>query len=125
MAALAAKAAELISRVCPSGAALATASVPMVVPAPARFSTTPRPAHGPLLHDHGVTPPFAHLGRELARQNVSRTARRQRDDHAHWPRRVGLRPRNARYRRQCGNTHCEAEKLPTVGKFHNSLPEQL
>src|SRR5262249_9962285 len=45
----------------------------------------------------------------------------ERHDNAHRPRRIGLRPCDARYRRQRGSARCEMEKIST-GKFHWRAP---
>ena len=42
------------------------------------------------------------------------------DDDAHRPRRIGLRPRDTRHGRQRGSARGQMQKLPSVGKFHNS-----
>ena len=44
------------------------------------------------------------------------------DDDAHRPRRIGLRPRDARHGRQRGSARGQMQKLPSVGKFHFHLP---
>jgi hypothetical protein len=41
------------------------------------------------------------------------------DDHAHRPRRIGLRPSDVRHRRQRGGACCEMQELAT-GKFHGA-----
>ena len=47
------------------------------------------------------------------------------DDDAHRPRRIGLRPRNARHGRQRGSARCQMQKS-AAGKFHlHSLSEML
>src|SRR5262249_46219966 len=56
-----------------------------------------------------------------ASEYVGRTAGRKRNDDAHWPRRIGLRPRDARHGRERGGTGCQMQKSPTVGKFHCAL----
>ena len=43
------------------------------------------------------------------------------DDQAHRPRRIGLRPRDARHGRQRGSARCQMQKL-SAGKFHWVLP---
>ena len=40
------------------------------------------------------------------------------DDDAHRPRRIGLRPRDARHGRQRGSARCQMQKL-SAGKFHH------
>src|SRR5262250_997153 len=53
-----------------------------------------------------------------ARSNVVNTTGRKWDNDAHRPRRIGLRPRDPRERRQRGSACGEMQKLPSVGKFH-------
>src|SRR5262249_36906941 len=52
-----------------------------------------------------------------ARSNVVNTTGRKWDNDAHGPRRIGLRPRYARYSRERGSTRCQMQKL-SAGKFH-------
>src|SRR5215475_14835983 len=56
-----------------------------------------------------------------ARDDVRRTTGRKADDDAHRPRRIGLRPRDARDGGQHGSPCCEMQK-PTAGKFHFEPP---
>src|SRR5215467_2922315 len=51
------------------------------------------------------------------RENVRQSAGGRGDDDAHRPRRIALRPRDARDGRQRGGACCEMQQLPT-GKFH-------
>src|SRR5207342_3767517 len=57
-----------------------------------------------------------------ATDHIGRPARRKWNDHADWPRRIGLRPCDARGGRECGSTRCQMQKLSSVGKFHEVLP---
>src|SRR5262245_37416672 len=57
-----------------------------------------------------------------ARVNVVLPARGKADDNAHRPRRISLRPRNPRYRRQRGSPGGQMQKLSSVGKFHFEPP---
>ena len=54
-----------------------------------------------------------------------RAAGRKTDDHAHRPRRIGLRPRDARHSRQRGSARGQMQKLSTVGKFHCEPPSRF
>src|SRR5262249_33743182 len=47
---------------------------------------------------------------------------RKSDDPTQRPRRVGLRPRDARHGRQRGSACCQMQKI-SAGKFHSALPE--
>jgi hypothetical protein len=73
-----------------------TASVPILPVAPGRFSTMKRLAEA--------------LGQPLtdqAREDVRRAAPGKADDDAHRPRRIGLRPSDARDGRQHGSARCQ------------------
>ena len=59
-------------------------------------------------------------GTDVAARVVGPSSGRERNDHRDWARRLGLRPRNARYRRQRGSAHGQMQKLAT-GKFHGDL----
>src|SRR5262249_24263985 len=54
---------------------------------------------------------------DQAGDNVGWSARGKADDDAHRPRRIGLRPSDARKGRQRGSG-CQTQKLTSVGKFH-------
>src|SRR5262249_21297108 len=56
-----------------------------------------------------------------ARSNVVNTTGRKWDNDAHRPRRIGLRPRYARYSRERGSTRCQMQKI-SAGKFHCEPP---
>src|SRR5258708_13347439 len=51
-------------------------------------------------------------------RDVGGSASRKADDNADRPRRIGLRPRYARYSRERGSTRCQMQELSSVGKFH-------
>ena len=96
--------------VWPSAAARTTASVAMLVPAPGRFSMTngwPKLLRKPLTRS--------------CAQDVLGAARSKSDNDAYRPRRVGLRPRDARHGRERGGARCQMQKLAT-GKFHGDDP---
>jgi len=52
-----------------------------------------------------------------ARANVVRAARGIADDDVYRPRRIGLRPRDAREGEQRGSSRCQMQKF-SAGKFH-------
>src|SRR5262249_59344878 len=59
-----------------------------------------------------------------ADRDADGAASREADDDAHRPRRIGLRPRDARHRRQRGSARCQVQKI-SAGKFHWRLPPSL
>src|SRR5262249_20040483 len=59
--------------------------------------------------------------RKQAGRDVGSAPRREADDDAHRPRRIGLRPREPRHRRQRGSARGQREKIST-GKFHFESP---
>src|ERR1700757_1283440 len=67
---------------------------------------------GPVLDDellpHSLRQPLTYQ----ARKNVNYAARGKADDDAHRPRRIALRPRDARQRRQRGSARGQMQKLP-------------
>src|SRR5262249_10859733 len=76
----------------------------------------------PVLDNEWLTKP---LGQPLSYQTseqVGVTRRRERHDDAHRPRRIGLRPRDPRHRRQCRSACGQTQKLPS-GKFHGHAPQ--
>src|SRR5262249_51873850 len=78
----------------------------------------------PVLDDELLAEPFR---QQLACQSanyVSCAAGWPADDQPHGPRRIGLRPRNARHRRERGSARGQMQKLPSVGKFHLNLPSR-
>src|SRR5262249_50126685 len=78
---------------------------------------------GPVLNDKLLAKPLRQPLAYEARDDVGRaTTGREADDDAHRPRRIGLRPCNARDRRQRGSARCQMKKLPPVGKFHFQPP---
>src|SRR5262249_18999668 len=77
----------------------------------------------PVLDHEGLPESIRQPLGERARDDIGRRARRKADDDAHWSRRIGLRPCEARDRRQRGSAGGEMQKLSSVGKFHGPLPE--
>jgi hypothetical protein len=77
----------------------------MLVAAPVRFSTTNGwPSRRQPLPHH-------------ARDGVGIAASGKTDDDAHWPRRILLRPSEARHGRQRGSACGQMQKI-SAGKFH-------
>src|SRR5262249_6753944 len=58
---------------------------------------------------------------DQARRDVGRAGRGEWYDQTHRPRRIGLRPRCARYSRERGSTRYQMQKI-SAGKFHLNLP---
>src|SRR5215831_940472 len=61
--------------------------------------------------------PLRELLSDQTSHGVGCTARRVADDDTHGPRRVGLRPSDARHGRERGSARGQVEKLSSVGKF--------
>ena len=99
-----------ISSVWPSAGARTTALVAMLPPAPGRFSTMKgRPSRAD-----------SHL-RDQACDDVRPAAGRGAYDNPHRPRRIGLRPRDARDCRERGGAGGQMQKL-SAGKSHFEPP---
>src|SRR5262245_25476653 len=77
----------------------------------------------PVLDNEWLTKPLGQPLSYQTSQQVGVTRRRERHDDANRARRIGLRPRYARYSRERGSTRCQMQDLSTVGKFHSALPE--
>src|SRR5262249_4315900 len=75
----------------------------------------------PVLDDEWLTEPLRERLTHQAYEDVCSAARGISNDAAHWPRRIGLRPRDPRHRRQRGSARGNMQKLPSVGKFHLNL----
>ena len=75
----------------------------------------------PVLDDEWLPEPLRQPLTDQARDDVGRAAGRKADDDAHRPRRIGLRPRDARHGRQRGSARCQMQKL-SAGKFHGDPP---
>src|SRR6266699_2639308 len=60
-----------------------------------------------------------------ASEYVGRTAGRERNDHTHRPRRIGLRARDPRDGRQRGSAGGQMQKLSAVRKFHFEPPSSF
>ena len=63
---------------------------------------------------------FRKLLCDQAGEHIGRTAGPIGYDHPHRPRRIGLRPRDARHGRQRGSTRCQMQKS-SAGTFHGVL----
>src|SRR5262245_14013051 len=74
----------------------------------------------PVLYDEWLAEPLRQLLTDEARQNVLRAAGGNGDDQAHRPRRIRLRPSDARKDREYGSTCRQTQKL-SAGRFHPSL----
>src|SRR5262245_25166388 len=75
----------------------------------------------PVLDDEWLAEPFRKPLTHQAREDVGRPTGGKTDDDAHRPRRIGLRPRDPRHRRERGRTRCQVQKL-SAGKFHEVSP---
>ena len=74
----------------------------------------------PVLDDEWLAEPLRQPLTHQAREDVVRAAGGKADDDAHRPRRIGLRPREARYGRKHGSARCQMQKL-AARKFHGVL----
>src|SRR5258708_28286897 len=68
--------------------------------------------------------PLRQERRDSARDHIVGAARRERDDEANRPRRIGLRARATRNHRQRRSAHREMQKGPT-GKLHEMPPNDI
>ena len=74
----------------------------------------------PVLDDEWLAEPLRQPLTDQAREDVVRAAGGKADDDAHRPRRIGLRPSEARHGRERGSTRCQMQKL-AARKFHGVL----
>src|SRR5262245_43713106 len=72
---------------------------------------------GPVLDDEGLARTLRQSLRQEARSDVADTPSRKENHQTHRPRRIGLRPRDARQGRQHGSTGGQMQKI-SAGKFH-------
>src|SRR5262245_24333807 len=72
----------------------------------------------PVLDDKRLAKSLRNPLSQQTGEDVGRTASWERDDDAHRPRRISLRPRDPRDCRQRGCAGGQMQKLPSVGKFH-------
>ena len=75
----------------------------------------------PVLDDEWLAEPLRQPLAHQAREDVIRGTGGKADDQAHWPSRIGLRPRDARDGRKRGSARCQMQNS-TAGKFHYDLP---
>src|SRR5437870_5608548 len=75
----------------------------------------------PILNDELLTEPLGEPLTYYARDDVNRMARGKSNDDAHRPRRIGLRPCNARHGGQRGGARGQVQEF-AAGKFHLNLP---
>src|SRR5262249_56416889 len=71
--------------------------------------------------DEWLAEPLRQLLTHQAREDVSWAASGKGDDHAHRPRRIGLRPHDPRDGRQRGSARCQMQKL-SARKFQCPNP---
>src|SRR5262249_59827189 len=76
---------------------------------------------GAVRDDDRLTPTLFKLAAAATRDDIGRSAGRETYEEAPRRRRVGLRPRDARHRRQRGNARGQLQKI-SAGKFHFELP---
>ena len=79
---------------------------------------------GAVLDDEGLPEPVGQPLSEKPRKDVGRTTRCKADDDAHRPRRIGLRPSEARDGRERDSTRGQMQKLPAE-KFHFAPPSRF
>src|SRR5262249_46173186 len=75
----------------------------------------------PVLNDEWLAEPLGQPLTDQARRDVAGTAGGEADNNARRAGRIGLRPRYARYSRQCGSAGGEMPEL-AAGKFHGEPP---
>src|SRR5262245_38411048 len=72
---------------------------------------------GPVVDDERLAESIRQLLTQQPRDDVGRAAGRKTDENAHRPRRIGLRPSDARDSRQRGSTRGQMQEF-AAGKFH-------
>src|SRR5262245_23847871 len=77
-----------------------------------------------VLDYHGLAERDRQLIGKYTRDRVGDPAGRYRHDDGDGVRRIGLRRRNMRHRRQRGSARCQMQELSSVGKFHLNLPSR-
>src|SRR5262245_21943523 len=75
----------------------------------------------PVLDDEWLAEPFGKPLTHQAREDVGRATGGKTDDDAHRPRRISLRTRDPRHRRERGRTRCQVQELSTDNR-HVSSP---
>src|SRR5215467_7959751 len=86
-----------------------------------RLDTDIAAAARPVLDDELLPEPLRQPLSYQARDDVGATSGGKSDNDAHRPRRIGLRSRDARQRRQRGSADGQMQKL-SAGKFHLEPP---
>jgi hypothetical protein len=76
-----------------------------------RFGADGTSAAGPVLDDELLAEMLRQPLRHQTRNDVARAGWRERHNHAHRPRRIGLRPCAAREDRQHGSACCQMKQL--------------
>ena len=79
----------------------------------------------PVLDDELLAEPLRQPLTDQARDDVGRAAGGKADNDAHRPRRIGLRPSDARHGRQRGSARGQMQKLSSAGKFHCAPPSRF
>src|SRR5262245_14476134 len=77
---------------------------------------------GPILDDDLLAKPLRQPLTHQAADHVLRAAGGKADEQTHRPRRISLRPCDARNHRQHGSACGQMQKVSTVGKFHFKPP---
>jgi hypothetical protein len=77
-----------------------------------------------IFNDELLTQPLRQPLPDEPRSNVGRAGWSERHDQVHRPRRIGLRPCDARDGRQRGSACCEMQEL-AAGKFHSEPPSRF
>jgi hypothetical protein len=75
----------------------------------------------PVVDNKLLSEPLRQPLSDQARRDVGRAGRGEWHDQTHRPRRIGLRPRCARYSRERGSTRYQMQKI-SAGKFHFEPP---
>src|SRR5262245_25875386 len=75
-----------------------------------------------VVDDERLTEPLREPLTYQSRRDVRAASGREANNDAHRPRRIGLRPSEARYSRQHGDARGQMQELSTVGKFHFEPP---
>src|SRR5262249_51153985 len=82
-----------------------------------RFGPNVRSSTRPILNDEWLAEPLRQPRIDQTSDNVLRATSGRAHDDAHRPRRIGLRPRDAKRSREHGSTRCQTQKL-SAGKSH-------
>src|ERR1700693_337755 len=85
------------------------------------FGADIAPGAWSVLNDEWLCEPLRQPLTHEASDDVGRATGRRDSDQAHGPHWPGLRPCNARHRRERGGARCQMQK-PATGTFHNVPP---